>query len=212
MSRLVGRVPVRVSGSVSLVVACLVVAATFLGAAPASAQFRNNGLQLPNVGWTSMGTTSDFINRSYGVPWGATDQITLGVGYFRAMGYNLWWDNQTALGFGGSVNKGLYAKTVVSLNVSTGLRYNFLDEKHRPFVAGHIHYVQLFNTEGSEVQGNAALGGAPLWVGGRVGGGYEWFFAEEMSVQGELDGVVFFNLDHPPKVSAVARFSYNVYF
>lgn len=159
-----------------------------------------------------MGTTSDFINRAYGTDWGATDQITLGVGYFRAMGYNLWWDNQTALGFGGAVTDGIYPKTAVSLNVSTGLRYNFLDEKHRPFVSGHIHYVQLFNADPKYVPGNAALGGTPLWVGGRFGGGYEWFFAEEMSVQGEVNGVVFLNLDQPPKVSAIARLSYNVYF
>lgn len=188
---------------------CLI---ALFSADPARAQFRNNGLQVPNLGWMSMGTTSDWANKGFGTAWGATDQVTLGVGYFRAMGYNLWWDNQTALGFGGAVNLGAVARTVVSLNVSTGLRYNFLDEKHRPFVSGHIHYTHMFNTEGTEVPGNAALGGQPLWVGGRLGGGYEWFFAEEMSVQAEVNGVLFFNLDQPPKLSAIARFSYNVYF
>jgi hypothetical protein len=201
----------RVFSSLSAWGLCLSVALG-LYAGDAQAQFRNNGLQIPNIGWMAMGTSSDFINQGFGTKWGATDQMTLGVGYFRAVGYDLWWDNQTALGFGGAVNTGQFAKTVVSLNVSTGLRYNFLDEKHRPFVAGHIHYVQMFNTEGTEVQGNAALGGQPLWVGGRVGGGYEWFFDEEMSLQAELDGVLFFNLDHPPKLSAIARFAYNVYF
>lgn len=205
------RARARAMGPLLLLVGAVLLTGALFGAKPASAQFRNNGLQL-NAGWISMGTTSDWINRSYNTAWGATDQVTLGIGYFRAIGYNLWWDNQTAVGFGGAINAGVTAKTVVSLNVSTGMRYNFLDEKHRPYVAGHIHYVQMFNTEGTEVLGNAALGGQPLWVGGRLGGGYEWFFAEEMSLQGELDGVVFFNLDHPPKLSAILRLAYNVYF
>lgn len=183
----------------------------FMQATPAHAQFRNNGLQF-NTGWIAMGTTTDGINRNFGQTWGATDQVTLGVGYFRAMGYQLFWDNQTAVGFGGATNLGTAAKTVVSLNVSTGLRYNLLDERHRPFVSGHFHYVQMMNTEGTTVQGNAALGGAAFWVGARVGGGYEWFFDEEMSLMGELNGVVFANLDQNPKLSAIARLSWNVYF
>lgn len=159
-----------------------------------------------------MGTTTNAINKPLATEWQTSDQITLGVGYFRAMGYQLFWDNQTVVGFGGTQNLGTAAKTVVSLNVSTGLRYNFLDERHRPFVSGHFHYLQIMNTEGTGVQGNPALGGALFWVGARIGGGYEWFFAEEMSVMGELNGIVFANLDQNPKFSSVARLSWNVYF
>jgi hypothetical protein len=185
-----------------------------LYAAPASAQFRNNGLQVPNVGWLGLGTSMDWFNDSVtgGPRWGATDQVTLGVGYFRAVGYNLWVDSQTVLGFGGAVNQGAFAKTLVSLAASIGLRYNFLDEKHRPFVAAHIQYLNFFNHEGTDVLGNAALGGFPVWVGIRPEAGYEFFFLEEMSIQAQAGPIVFFNLDHPPKVSALARIAYNVYF
>lgn len=201
----------RVCGSRGRWVLWALVAVTLLQASASLAQFRNQGMQLPSVGWLGMGTTTDGINRAFGKTWGATDQFTLGVGYFRAMGYNLWWDNQTAMGFGGAIQTG-DPKTIVSLNASTGLRYNFLDERHRPFVAGHIQYVQIFNAEGTSVQGNDALGGQPLWVGPRLGGGYEWVFGEEMSLQAEVSGVVLLNLDTPPKFTALARLSYNVYF
>lgn len=178
----------------------------------ASAQsFRNNNLQF-SAGWMALGTTTDALNQSFGLPWNATDQGTIGVGYMNAIGYNMWWVNDVNLGFGGALNLGAFAKTVVTTNVATGLRYNFLDEKIRPFVAGYFHYIQFFNTEGTGVQGNIALGGVPLWVGIRLGAGCEWVFAPEMAVQFEAAPIVFFNLDQPPKLSGVLKLAYNVYF
>ena len=97
-------------------------AATF-SAAPAQAQFRNNGIQLPVVGWTGMGTSTDWLfNGVLGqVPWAVTDQVNFGVGYFRAVGYNLWLDNQVVLGVGTGVSLGTISAPVFSLMVSTGL-------------------------------------------------------------------------------------------
>lgn len=182
----------------------------------ARAQFRNNGMKIPSVGWLSLGYTSDWLNETVGGPlnrWNASDQATLGVGYFRAVGYDLWFDVDTVLGFGAGISTGAQQRTLVSLLVSLGLRYNFLDEKHRPFVAGYIQYLQFFNVEGSEIAGNDQLGGYPLWVGLRPTLGYEWFFLEEMSFQGEVAPIVFIGLDQPaPKFSALVRLSYNVYF
>lgn len=199
----------------TLVVTAGLFVAISLGASPAQAQYRNNGMKIPSVGWLSLGTSSEWLNTAVGGPsnaWNATDQATLGVGYFRAVGYNLWFDVDTVLGFGGALTN-TDPRTLVSLLVSVGMRYNFLDEKHRPFVAGYIQYLQFFNAEGTLVAGNEVLGGFPLWVGLRPTVGYEWFFADEMSLQGEVAPIAFIGLDQfAPKLSALVRFSYNVYF
>lgn len=182
----------------------------------AKAQFRNNGMKLPSVGWFAMNPSAEWLNEAVGGPgnrWNASDQLTLGVGYFRAVGYNLWFDVDTVLGLGGQLSTGTVERTLVSLQVSLGLRYNFLDEKHRPFVAGYIQYLQFFNVAETIVAGNDQLGGYPLWVGLRPTVGYEWFFLEEMSFQGEVAPIVFLGLDaFAPKFSALVRLSYNVYF
>lgn len=189
-------------------------------AAPAQAQFRNNGLQF-NVGWMGLGSTENLIrgNMAPGSPdklWSMNDQGTFGVGYFRAIGYQIFWENQTVIGLGEAITKVANAnigQAVVSLDVSTGLRYNILDERHRPFVSAHIQYLQVLNPT-PELLGNDTLGGAALWVGARVGGGYEWFFGDEMSAMAELNGVMYadFLSSAIVKPSAIGRLSWNVYF
>ena len=189
-------------------------------ATPAKAQFRNNGLQF-NLGWMGLGSTENLIrsNVAPGSPdklWSMNDQATFGVGYFRAIGYELFWENQTVIGLGEAISNQANANigtAVVSLNVSTGLRYNILDERHRPFLSGHIQYLQVLNPT-PELLGNDTLGGVALWVGARVGGGYEWFFGDEMSVMGELNGVLYADLLSSAivKPSAIGRLSWNVYF
>lgn len=200
----------------TFVVALGLFCAVLFSADDARAQFRNNGVKLPTVGWFAMNPSSEWLNVAAGGPqnrWNATDQVTLGVGYFRAVGYDLWFDVDTVLGFGGQLTEGPIERTLVSLQVSLGLRYNFLDEKHRPFVAGYIQYLQFFNVASTIVAGNDQLGGYPLWVGLRPTLGYEWFFLEEMSFQGEIAPIAFIGLDaFAPKFSAVVRLSYNVYF
>ncbi|MFZ9886057.1 MAG: hypothetical protein ACO3JL_01040 [Myxococcota bacterium] len=205
---------VRRGGHGALGLALVFVGALLFGAGSAHAQFRNNGMKLPSVGYFALGNTMDGLNEAASPDqpsknrWGATDQGTIGVGYFRAVGYNLWFDSDTNIGLGGQLGSD---KTLVSLLVSLGLRYNFLDEKHRPFVAGYFQYLQFFNF-GPGIATNE-LTGFPLWVGARPTVGYEWFFAEEMSLTGELAPVVLVGLDLPaPKFAGVARLSYSVYF
>jgi hypothetical protein len=195
-----------------LILAGLVLLACTLSANEARAQFRNMGVQLPNVGWMAFDTTLGDVNRSLATEWGATDQLTLGAGYMWAIGYRTWWDNQVALGFGGAANIGVNAKTIVTANISTGLRHVFLDDIHRPYIAGHLHYLHFFNIEGTNVLGNPALGNQALWVGFRPEGGYEFYFAEEMSITAALGYLIFVNLDQPFKHSAIFRLAYSVYF
>ena len=103
-------------------------------------------------------------------------------------------------------------KTLVSLSVSSGLRYNFLRHKHRPFVSGNFHYLQFMNIEGTAIKGNPNLNNTAMWIGLRPGGGYEYFVAPEMSLMGELNYILFVSLDHPVRHSLASRLSFNVYF
>jgi hypothetical protein len=190
----------------------LLVIGTLMFAASASAQYRNNALEVTS-GWAFMGSL-DPINESYASlnAWGVTDQFVIGAGIKSAIGYSAFFESEASLGFGGGINVGAVAKTVVGLYLSAGGRYNFLDEKFRPFVAGHIQYLQFFNTEGTEVRGNAALGGAALWVGLRPVVGAEYFFMEENSLQVDLSPTVYVNLDQAPKFGGQLQVSWNVYF
>jgi hypothetical protein len=212
----------------------------------AHAQYRNNAVQLPSVGYMAMWTADQPIkllltNLNVGNDtdwqWNSSDHITLGTGYSRALGYNLWYEVQAAVGFGAATYppSGVNFPQVhplVSLSTSTGLRYNFMDEDYRPFVAGHINYLWLYNTQGPSgeslgIQTNELLGGQSMWVGIRTGAGFEWFFMaslrgwgmdiplfyDEMSAQLEADTLFFVSLSQNPiNPSGTVRLSYNIYF
>ena len=81
-------------------------------AEPAAAQFRNNGIQI-HVGYLGLGSIWDRAlnggqiaeqNIEQGTDaavdpgWNMADQPTVGVSYYRAIGYQTWWDNQVAIG------------------------------------------------------------------------------------------------------------------
>ena len=198
----------------------LVVLALVCGfsAAPAHAQFyRNNGISFQG-GWLGLGSTFDgALNAITGQPksWNVVDQPTLGIGYFSAIGYSMWFDNQVALG--GSVERitvGTQQKPVFSLSVSSGLRYNFMDERVRPFLSAHVLYLQLINVANADLPQNLLLGGQPFWVGLQGGGGLEWIFGDEQGVQIEaaMVGLIGFNKTGFLLPAATARLSYNVYF
>lgn len=229
--------------------------------APANAQFRNNGIQLPNAGVLVLGCMSPFgyplagvgtlcggnddyqqfygpfnpvINGRQTNGWDATHQATLGTSYFRALGYNLWLDVQVVVGMGSAVfvdvtRFGGLFQPIVSLQQSTGLRYNFLDEEYRPFISGHLHILWMPNAQGTSIRFNQLdfVGfNTALWAGVRAGGGFEWFFLptfrkngmpidifyDEMSLQVEGNIAVFADLAGIPLVAQIARLSYNVYF
>ena len=209
----------------------------------AHAQYRNNAVQVPSIGYMAMGAMdypTQLVVEGLGIgdkndwKWNATDNLTLGAGYSRALGYNLWYEVQASVGFGLATfpPTGSRFHPLVSLSTSTGLRYNFLDEEYRPFVAGHIQYLWLYNTLGPggedlDIQTNELLGDQSMWVGARGGVGFEWFFVaslrgwgadvplfyDEMSVQAEADALCFLSLsEFPINPSGIFRISYNVYF
>lgn len=181
-----------------------------LFATESQAQYRNNSLS-GGLGWIAFNSL-DGLNQSYGLPWGASDQLGLDVNLKNAIGYQTFLDSGAGLGFGGGLQAGAAVQTVVSLRVFTGIRYDFMSEKHRPFVAGYIQYLQFFNIEGTQIPGNPALGGQALWVGLRPTVGYEFFFMPEFSVQLDLAPTVYVNLDQAPKFGAQGRVLLSSYF
>jgi hypothetical protein len=194
----------------------LVVVLGMFAAAPAQAQYRNLGVQLPNVGWLALGTSTDFLNRQINnADWNATDQFTIGAGFFAAIGYQMWTDNQVAIGIGSvAISNKANPEPVFSLSVSTGLRYMFLDEKVRPFISGHIHLLTLINPLGAAIPTNDVLNATPTWIGPRLGGGVELFFIEEQSLSFEVGAIMLLGFAEGGIIrpSALGRASWNVYF
>ena len=196
----------------------LVVVGVLGAATPAAAQWRNLGVQLPNVGWLALGNSTDFVNDAVNnARWGANDQLTIGAGFFAAIGYSLWSDSQVAIGFGtskaprdGQAN----VDPIFSLAVSTGLRWNILDEKVRPFLAAHIQLLTLINPLGNPGIPTNATSGVPTWIGPRLSGGVEIFFIEEQSLQFEIGAVALLGFSDGGflRPSAIGRASWNVYF
>lgn len=198
----------------------LVTVATALFAAPTEAQFfRNQGVAF-SAGWLGLGTTWDQAFKSQ--LWNIHDQPTLGAGYFTALGYNLWFDSQVSLG--GStvrVTSEKNGEPIFSLGVSPGVRYNFLEERFRPFVGAHLHYLQIIPTTAApDIPRNTFLGLAPFWVGARVGAGAEYIFADEQSFLIEANMAGFVGANAPPTggpatfvlPASTARLAYLVYF
>ncbi len=206
----------------------LVVVAALCASQGAHAQyFRNQGIQLPNAGWLGLSTWDYVINGGHAATdlqddgWNIWDQPTLGAGYFFAIGYNLWLDSQAAIGASTTTTSAnANGDPVLTLAISTGLRYNFLDERHRPYVAAHVQYLQLiaFSSGTAEIPGNEFLGNTPFFIGLRPGVGYEYIFGDEMSVQAELGIVGFLVPDAQRGIgnlflpASIARLSYNIYF
>jgi hypothetical protein len=226
--------------STLLIPALVVVAASTLFSGEAAAQYRNNGIKMPAIGWMGMWTT-DWVQGLYDNTWDASDQVTIGTGYFRALGYNLWLDVEVDFNAGTAKFSSQPFWPLIGFNSSVGLRYNFLDEEFRPFVAGHVHYLWMFNTfdagrippgpimrvnDPNQLFSGFGIPPQSMWVGVRGGGGFEWFFLptfrnmgvdiplfyDEMSLQAEFNPAVFADLAGIPLLSSVARISYNVYF
>jgi hypothetical protein len=198
----------------------LVVVLASAFASPASAQyFRNNAFTI-KAGWMGLGSTWDSAT---GLKmWNMSDQVQIGAGYSYALGYQLWLDTSATLGmgalripddeFGGQ-------QLIADLTIDTGLRYNFLEERVRPFISGHINYLQVV-TPSAQIPANT-LTGAPFWVGARVGGGLELFHVDEQSVLIEATITGYVGINSPPKPNGdltyvlpatQAQLSYQIYF
>jgi hypothetical protein len=197
---------------VALVVTC--------SSAPAQAQFfRNQGVAF-SAGWLGLGSTWDAVA---GAPlWNIHDNVTGGAGYFSALGYNLWFDSLVQLGVGMvRISNQQNGEPIFSLGVSPGIRYNFLEERFRPFVSAHIHYLQIIPvTAAPPIPVNTFFGNAPFWVGARAGFGAEYIFVDEQSVLLELNMAGFVGANAPPLngpttfvlPASSARLAYLVYF
>ena len=171
-----------------------------LWAAPAQAQFfRNNGISVL-AGWKGLGSTWDGATGEK--IWNMSDQGTIGMGYFTALGYNLFFDVLHAeIGMGAErLVRNRQAGPIFSFSASTGLRYNFLEERVRPFVSGHLQYLQIIPvTPNPEIPTNALTRNAPFWLGARVGGGCEFFIMDEVSLLAHAGLTAFTGLNSPPE-------------
>ena len=174
-----------------------------VGAAPAGAQyFRNNGIGI-QLGWKGLGSTIDGLT---GLKiWNMTDQVTVGAGYFTAIGYNLWFDIlQADIGIGSErIVSGREPGPIFSFSGTSGVRYQFLEERIRPYIGAHIQYLQIISvTPNPEIPTNALTGTAPFWVGLRGTGGVEYYLADEVSILAHLDLAGFVGLNSPPPYGA----------
>lgn len=178
-----------------LVFACVFLSA-LVGAAPAQAQyFRNNGIAVL-AGWKGLGSTWDGVTGQK--IWNMSDQGTFGMGYFTALGYNLFWDvAQAEIGMGALVTG--TPGPVFSFSATTRLRYNLLEEGVRPFVSGQVQYLQIIPvTPDPQIPNNVLTNNAPFWVGAGFGGGCEVFIMDEVSVLAHAGMTVFTGLNSPP--------------
>ena len=183
-----------------LVLACVVVSSWLL-AAPAEAQFfRNNGIGV-QFGWKGLGSTFDGLTGQK--IWNTTDQATVGMGYYQALGYQLWFDIlQAEIGMGAEriAPEGRDIAPIFSFSATTGVRYIFLEERFRPFIGAHVQYLQILPVAADpDIPINALTGNAPFWVGLRLGGGVEYFFGDDISLIAGLHLAGFAGLNEPPK-------------
>jgi hypothetical protein len=211
-----------------ILVMATVVALSF----PARAQYRNQGVQLPNVGVIDLGTWDLVLNNGHAarqnlgvagaIPdhgWNVWDQPTVGAGYFLALGYDLWWDNQAAVGASTTVIDVGNGTPILTLQISSGLRFNFSEDRLRPFAAVHLEYLWLIGVSSAAipVPSNSFLS-SNMFLGLRPGGGVEWIFGDEVSFQAELDFIGFLVPDKNRALgglilpSSTLRLSYNIYF
>ena len=207
-----------------------------VAAAPAHAQFRNQGITLPEIGYLSLGTFDLLLNQGHpanqhldvrnGAPdpgWNLFDEPEVGVAYYHALGYDLWGEVQVLLGAWTTViDTGTKNTPVITVMTSPGVRYNFLEERVRPFVSVHLDYLQLFalaNTGSvAPVPGNGFLGNNPFFIGVRPAGGVEWIFGDEQGLIFELGATAFLVPDKNRGEgglflpAGVARVGYQIFF
>lgn len=170
---------------------------------PCQAQYFNrSAMQLPLIGWMGLDTTASALVLKNAKPWQSSDQVQIGFGYMHAIwSYNLWWITQGAVAFGFETNTA--SNILIGINASSGLRYNFMTEYWRPFLAGQVEYLQFFH-QTSNTQN--------WWLGFLLGPGVEWIFADDMGLQLETGMHVLSDFSNPVRFAWSARLSYQLYF
>ncbi|MDA0712531.1 MAG: hypothetical protein O2897_00890 [bacterium] len=184
--------------------------ALILPAFSSAQYFSNQGFQVPIVGWMGFDTTVGDIgpanpNNNPRQPWPTTDQMQIGFGYMHALlnDFSLWYGVKTTVGFG-------YAKhldqedtrIIFGLNVAPGLRYNFLEKRHRPFIHAGLEWLMLANT----------IHGERHWGGFQFGPGYEWIFNHNMGIQIEAAAHILTDFKNPFRFSWTTQLAYVLYF
>lgn len=198
----------------------LATVATALFAAPADAQFfRNAGIGV-GVGWQGMGTTWDAATKT--LFWNVNDQATVSAMGFAALGYNLWFEAGGGIGISTvRISDGANGDWIYSGTFTSGLRYNFLEERFRPFVSGHINYLTLFPAPaGGAIPLNNWFGGTANWGGFSAGGGVEYIFADEQSLLFEAQMLGYLGANTAVEggtksfalPASTARLAYQIYF
>ncbi len=167
----------------------------FFGSARADAQFFRNNAFTVAVGWQGMGSTFDAIAGDK--LWNINDQLTLGAGYTTAIGYDLWYDLDVSIGVSTVRVSNLDFEPILTLNAFPGgLRYNFMPEAFRPFISVSGGTTVVL-TPSANIPTNT-LFGAPFWVGVRTGGGFEYFFADDVSFLLDAQFVTYLGANLPP--------------
>lgn len=179
--------------------------------------FSNHGFQAPIIGWMGFNTTVGEIgpanpNHKPWQPWPTTDQLQFGFGYMHALltDYSLWYVVKTTLGFGYAKNFNQEdTRVIFGVNIASGLRYNFLEKRHRPFIHTELEWLMLANTNYGELERGYS---ERHWGGIQFGPGYEWIFNHNMGIQIEVAAHVLTDFKNPVRFSWTTQLAYVLYF
>ena len=185
--------------------------AALLVPATGRAQFRNNGIYLPQLGYMSL----ELFGLNDGDPmgdFGSTDAGFFGVGGLSSIGYNFWATYRLWVGFSLPSHNTLPAepKVLTMLNVIPGIRYNFLNEEIRPYAEIGFHY--LWFLYGYEAMPKNNAFGQPMYGAPRLAAGLEWYFYEEMSLSAEVAGELYITIGTFLAPGVTTLVAYTVYY
>jgi hypothetical protein len=171
--------------------------------------FARNSVQLPSLGWMAMDSTFGFANK---VQWGMNDQVQIGTGFARDLvDLKLWWVSESAVGFGQVNLPGVpTSRIAVTVQGSTGLKYNFYTERWRPFAGFMLEVFQVFNSQ-AEAYFPYVLA-TPTWAAFRPMVGLEWIFESDMSLELQTGYILLLNFEDPVRHSFMVRAAYRIYF
>lgn len=156
------------------------------------------------------------LDSSFGVfnevKWGLNDSIQIGTGYARDLyDLRLWWINESAIGFARVNAPGAPSSRIaVTVQGSTGLKYNFFTERWRPFLGFMLEIFQIFNAQTEAYLSHTIA--APTWGAFRPMAGIEWLFDDDMSFEAQAGYVLMLNFEDPVRHSLVSRLAYRLYF
>ncbi len=189
---------------IALPVALLLLALAWPG--QARAQFRNNGIYLPQLGYLSL----ELFNGPS--KFGSSDAAFFGAGGMNSLGYNFWVTYRLWVAFSATTGDHTGSDVLTTMHVIPGIRYNFLDEEFRPYAELGFQTMWFLYTEGTNVPPNTALGDQALFGGPRLAAGFEWYFYEEMSLSAEVGGHLYLTIGTFLAPGLSGMLGYSVYY